>query len=1204
MTKKLRAIIAVIAAFAVVFFAAVFSYNSDGAASVSASEQFYGDLSEMLHNYDKDLTKEDLKNEYGMARLVVTSWNGKKYGAVDCAYDKSEDIAVLQYSSPEKAKSAAVRMNAEGMQASPDTPVYLDSAEKCTMSPNDSNALGVNSYLDNFEMVQDNVVVAVIDTGVMFDHSDLEGRFTSQGIDLSGDNMTNAYYDVDETGEHYGHGTSVCGIIADNTPDKVKILPIKVVPFGIDYATSSSISAAINYAVDYGAKVISISVSGAGYVNSYQKVMNNALSKGVCICASAGNSSEEITERYPACLDGVITASALDGTYSQIASYSNYGDVIDFCAPGYKINSTFPLNGESSYKAVSGTSFSAPFIASLCADIKCVDSSMSKDEVYQTLCDFSVDLGESGRDKYYGNGMPYLGNMQYSGEGYSYSIPQGTLSLASIPDYTQENRPWARFATKMTQVNIANSVERVGDYAFYNMRKANFTMPDNFKSVGDYSFFCCRNLSEISFGIDVEGIGYKAFANTNDLTINGYGNTPAESYAASQNIRFNSLGCNHDYFREAFTPEGEEPYILCTCYVCGDTSREKYKAPLPVLRGTCGYGVNYTLDALGRLKIYGTGAMFDYSSREAPWYGKRDEIKILEITSGVYSVSPYAFYGCDSIIKVYAANDSEYFSSDEVSLMNKAGNELILTFAHTYYVLPSGIDTLSATAFIAAGNIALHGNGNFTVENSLIYDKNGNIVAALPDYRERTLTINKQIEIKPYAFILCEYPQRLESDIVDLTVGEYALGYVFNGAITKHSFTVSACAENGAMLYAQSNGFDTEISSFKCGDNMTYSYDENSNTLKLSGMGDMYVYSSAESIPWYGIIPDITTLEIGDGVLSVSPYSFSGADGLYYLTMPLSLKAPEDETTWSGCEAIKYLTLTLGTGVMDDYDAVNGEEIYRLTPWFLSKATIKEFSIDSRVRYIGKTAFRGFSAISELKLDCIEEIGEDAFLACAKLKAVTIYSKDAVLPDYCILSYKATTKKLYPRVTVTAYCDSTAKDYCTRLGATLIPLGCGHSRDITLLGEESDDAHISKTYYCADCGEEFTETQYINASLSGTVKTAAGVPVSNASVTIAGVTALTNGSGEYTLPDEIPCGNAEISVSVNGVRVYSDSVHISPEITTADITFSYADYIPDGVINAKDYAFALKNGFNGKELFDYGRINAADNHTELKADEN
>lgn len=1198
MAKKLKAIIAFIVAFAVVFPFAVYNDNRQRVSLAAMGQEYISDLTAIYSKYDKSLSSVNPKDEFGLARLMAYGWNGEDYGAEMTAYDAENDFAVLQFSSPERAKSAKKKMEADGIFAEADSVAKLCSDGPCSLSPEYSGALGVTSYLNNFQMERENAVVAVIDTGIMLDHTDLKERFINEGVDLSGDNMLNADYDTEERGEHYGHGTFVCGVIADNTPETVKLLPIKAVMFETEDTSSSAIISGINYAVGEGADVINISLGSYYSKESYEKAVANAVSKGVCICASAGNDSEEITARYPSCIDGVISVSSLNGELDAPASFTNFGDAIDFCAPGYRVYSTYPQNGESSYRSWSGTSFSSPYIAALCADIKSLDTEMSKDDVYETLCDFAVDLGDEGRDKYCGNGMPDIGNMVYSSSGeYEFKIPQGTLNILAPADYSEKTQPWRRFASKIKSVSIDKSVKTIGDYMFFNMKNAVFTYSGRFKAVGDYAFYNCSKIKTMAFNDDVENIGYKAFGNISPLRIKGYRNTPAESYALTEGVTFVKLGCKHNYYSEAHDPyNGEEGYTLYTCSVCGDSYRGAYVQPTAVAGGKCGENLRFVIYDTGKLVIEGSGDMYTYKST-APWYNYRDVITNLEIKENVGSLYPYAFYNCDNIVKLYVSDASENYSTDGLSLFNKDKSEIILTFARGTYVIPESVENITAIALIAAKNIAIVPNSRMKVENSILYDNEGDILAALPSYRERTLVINKPISINEYAFILSDYPTRVETDVISLDFGKYSLGYTYNGAMTKHELTFYACADSGAAEYAELNGFALEGELYRCGEELTYTYDEATHFLRISGYGAMFSYSSAGEVPWSEYTESLASVEIADSVTALSDYAFYNAAELTYLSLPLSLKAPENDTVWYGCTEIKQLFLTYGNGYMDDYENESGAQLYRFTPWFLSKLNIAKMTVDSEAKYLGKYAFRACTALTDLTLNSLEEMGEGALLACPTLKNLTIASKNAVLPDYCFHSYRASTDKIYKGFYVRGYLDSTTRDYCDKLGTNLISLGCGHSRNVTLLSTENDGKTSSSTYLCADCNSEFTVTEDITSSVSVTVCSTKGRPLENACVAFGDISEYTDEAGGVVL-NGIVKGEAELTVSVNECVLLSSTVNIAKDEERLRITVRYADYISDGVVNAKDYAFALNNGYNDRELFDFGRIEQNDNKVE------
>ncbi len=626
----------------------------------SDKNEFASELVRIYQKYDTDVESD---SDFASKRLMLSNYNGENtYGAVDFAIDTEHSFAVLQYDSEAAAKKAYKQIKAENIAVDCDAKAKLNSAAKGSVFPAGSNALGTPSYISKFNMEKDDIIVAVIDTGVMYDHELMADRFVSRGYDFSDDGRSNAYYDTYMRGSYYGHSTFVCGIIADNTPDNVKILPYKTVAFGDSEASNSAMVAAIYDAVDKGADVINVSMSTSTGVNALKYAVQTALSKNVCICASAGNNSAEIKYRYPAAIDGVITVSSVESDMETFAQFSNYGKAIDFCAPGRSIISACPYkSGDEKYTKNSGTSFSAPYIAAVCADIKSINSSFSKDDVYTVMCDFSRDLGAEGYDVYCGNGMPDLGNMVYTdNENYTFSIPNGEMHIYNSLDYTESNQPWRLFADKMLSVSIDQSVETIGSYAFYNMKKARFYMPNYFKSVGEYAFYSCSMLNSIRFNENVVSIGDNAFENLSEsFCIYGYRNTAAESYALKEQINFAKLGCKHNYIADVIDPtDEEEGYTIYTCAVCGDMYIGDYIQPPEYYEGECGMGVSWRYSTKEKaLEISGNGYMNEYTSEaEIPWRLFMDRIKEVIIYENVTFVSDYILCNSKSaqIFKIYS----------------------------------------------------------------------------------------------------------------------------------------------------------------------------------------------------------------------------------------------------------------------------------------------------------------------------------------------------------------------------------------------------------------------------------------------------------------------------------------------------------------------------------------------------------------------
>lgn len=1195
--KRITAAILFLAVIISAAFIGCIALNSrDNTDAFQNDEKFRASLTSIYQKYDGDLSEIDKNDEFALKRIIVSDYDGNDYEAAEFAIDENHSLAVLQYETEEAAQAAYEKIKADGHIADPDTVVTLDEYDKGEMYPLGSSTVGTDAYIKNYAMGSDDVIVAVIDTAMMLDHIDLEGRFYSSGYDFSSDGFDSADYNGCFDGAYYYHATFIAGIIANNTPDSVKILPYKVVENGGNDGTASAIIASINSAVDNDVDVISLSISSGGSASSFKVAVDNAVKNGVCLCASAGNTGKNISS-YPASTPGTITVTALSTDCTEIASYSSFGSCVDFAAPGTSIHSTVPTADGSGYETKSGTSYSTPYIAAVCADIKSINSDFSKEDVYNIICDFAVDYGDEGFDIYYGNGVPCLSDMVYTdGENYSYSIPQGILSIYNSADYTADTQPWKLFADKLVKVDIADSVKSIGAYAFYNMSSAEFNMVDTYNSVGDYAFYSCSKLTEFTFDIDVAYIGSGAFMNIGgDFVINGYKNTPAESYARADNITFNAIGCNHNYIMDVIEPDGDsQGYTIYTCSICGDTYIGEYIQPVIILSGQCGDSLTYTLYNTGKLSIEGSGNMYDYINEPSPWAEYSENVKIINISDGVASISPYAFYKCSYISEFRSSGSS--FSVINKSLYNADGSALICAVksGDGSYTMPDGLTDFNASAFLSTDNVSIIPNDNFYIESSVVYDKSGNIIMALPDYKSSVLTISDAVDVNDYAFILTKYPDSVRVYSTNTEFGEYSLGYYYDNGFISSDFTYYGYVDSQAYEYSVSNGFETYLlNAGECGDNMSWHYNIDTNTLTISGSGDMTEYTAAESVPWYDYLNEIKIIEIADDISSISGYAFYNACNVESVVMPLSVSAPKNQTTWFGCSNIKKIKLTCGTGYMDDYGTTNSSEIYTYTPWYISRDSLSVLSLDSDVKYIGAYAFRACTAIKTLTLNDCQSIGKYAFYDCSAIIAFINYSKETVYSTNCLFKYSSDTETVK---IIYGYSDSTTRDYADSIGCTFISLGCEHSRGYISEGERPSCCYDSNVvYYCKDCGayvyEEYVQAQSNGHYVKATVKTTAGKVIADAEVYVDGeLAAITNSNGKFVV-DNILCEiDHTVEIKKHGFTIAETTVNTNQSNRSGTLYIKYGNFIADGAVNGKDYAYALKNGFDDLDIMDYGKI--------------
>lgn len=245
----------------------------------------------------------------------------------------------------------------------------------------------------------EDVLVAVVDTGVDLNHPDLKGR-TVAGMNI----VNKGAQPLDDV----GHGTHVAGVISAlvNNDEGVagiswynKIMPVKVLDesgAGSTYAVAQGII----WAADHGAKVINMSLGNYADSQFLHDAIKYAYDKDIVLIAASGNDN---TERpgYPAAYPEVFAVAATDSN-KQKASFSNYGDYIDVAAPGVNIASTYPDNH---YAALSGTSMASPHVTALAALIRSANPLLKNTEVMEIMRKTAIDLGDSGKDKYFGYGQ-------------------------------------------------------------------------------------------------------------------------------------------------------------------------------------------------------------------------------------------------------------------------------------------------------------------------------------------------------------------------------------------------------------------------------------------------------------------------------------------------------------------------------------------------------------------------------------------------------------------------------------------------------------------------------------------------------------------------------------------------------------------------------------------------------------------------------
>ncbi|HRW64978.1 MAG TPA: S8 family serine peptidase [Candidatus Competibacter sp.] len=293
-------------------------------------------------------------------------------------------------------------------------------------------------------------IIAVIDTGVVLSHPDLQGQMVAgydfisnpsnagdgDGIDSNPDDPGDG---TDPGGGSSFHGTHIAGTVAAATNNSVGVAGVafgaKVMPLralgrfgGTDYDIEQAVRYAAGLPNDSGtvpprrADVINLSVGGPGFSTATQAVYDQARAAGVVIVAAAGNDGSN-TPFYPAAFPSVLGVGAVDIDKAR-APYSNFGTAVSVVAPGG--NTARDVNGDgkpdgvlstaasdssgtlvNDYAIWQGTSMATPHVAGVLALMKSVAPKLTPQDIDTLLASGALteDLGKPGRDDQFGYGL-------------------------------------------------------------------------------------------------------------------------------------------------------------------------------------------------------------------------------------------------------------------------------------------------------------------------------------------------------------------------------------------------------------------------------------------------------------------------------------------------------------------------------------------------------------------------------------------------------------------------------------------------------------------------------------------------------------------------------------------------------------------------------------------------------------------------------
>lgn len=298
------------------------------------------------------------------------------------------------------------------------------------------------------------VIVAVIDTGILSNHPDIAGKIVNgydfiSDLDNAADGGGSDPNPEDVAGSDY-HGTHAAGTIAASFDNGIgvtgiggatRIMPVRVL--GPEGGTDWDIANAIRWAAGYEvldeqgnpipvanppADIINMSLGGAGYSERLEVAVIDAYNAGVIMFAAAGNTPDGVAS-YPAAFAEVFSVGAVDAN-GEIAYYSNFGETVFVTAPGGDIGADVQPDGyadgvlstlgsdldgsvDYQYGFLQGTSMATANMSGVAALMVAARAAVAPanplrpDEIHSFLANgwITADLGAVGDDDFYGYGL-------------------------------------------------------------------------------------------------------------------------------------------------------------------------------------------------------------------------------------------------------------------------------------------------------------------------------------------------------------------------------------------------------------------------------------------------------------------------------------------------------------------------------------------------------------------------------------------------------------------------------------------------------------------------------------------------------------------------------------------------------------------------------------------------------------------------------
>ncbi|MBQ7380169.1 MAG: leucine-rich repeat protein, partial [Clostridia bacterium] len=860
---------------------------------------------------------------------------------------------------------------------------------------------GQQTYLDYMNLQNvwasctgSGITVAVIDTGIDTDHPEFAGRISEYSYNATEDKIVKDYvlangeYDWSLVEDEQGHGTAVTGVIAAAmdgagtvgiAPD-VTIITIKAEcnEDGI-FERTSDLVFGLYYAIECDVSVVNMSFGGYSDENPYEDATQLAYDSDIICIAAAGNDGST-DQMYPAADQNVFGIGALEANGWALASYSNYGENVNFVAPGTTY--TTQMGGE--YGTVSGTSLASPAVAGVMALYLSRNRYATFDQVEESLYASCYDLGDLGCDWYYGYG----------------AIDASALILES--------------RGKVTFNMMTDELENTEQIFIRDHTLQNIPEPERLYAVFDGWYYDPYFTEEYNWYADEFSADltlYAHWVNEED----GIPYTYVELDDGTIEIR--SYTGRRSYIKIPDTIEGKTVTRIGREAFLGQTRLRE--VTLPSNLREIGPGAFRGCSNLLHIEIPDTvtcideGAFYDNVRLSYVAFGQNSQLtqigsqafkncaKLLrmEIPSKLTTLDGSAFEGTTNLIAYTVKTGNTSFVAKNGVLFNATGSTLVAYPAGVRgtYTIPasvryignaafayarmesidlSGIEQIGNNAFVNAAlrsvtipdSVTALGGGAFQRAPYLTTVKLGNGLKAVPSGAFKECFALSQVELSANI-------RSIEGSAFEKTFALSSVTFAENSALTE--------IEQNAFLASGLRSIRIPASVISIGNYAFCSTKLNSVVFEqgsqLRMIGDNAFYGAQY----------LTQIELPEYLEQIGAYAFRET-GLTAVSLPASVSVLK-EGVFASCRRLTRIDVADQNPVYCDVNGVVYDKSMTMLIAYPAGATATSYTVPQTVTVIGEAAFFGTQNLRSVELpSALCEIRREAFYDCAVLNSMHI----------------------------------------------------------------------------------------------------------------------------------------------------------------------------------------------------------------------